>query len=113
MRLTAGMDLTTLSRRSGVSASYLSRLEAGKRGIPTLNVLVRLSRGLDAPLPTLLHLAGVEVQDASVLKDAPPFGLPASIRRALEHAVGRFSADDWRAVETVLKERLHSRGGER
>lgn len=106
LRVTAGMDLQTLARRSGVSASYLSRLEAGKRGIPTLTVLIRLARGLDAPLSDLLHLAGVETEALSHLREPDPFGLPASIRRVLARAVGIFTPDDWRDVESVLEAKL-------
>jgi transcriptional regulator with XRE-family HTH domain len=103
------MDLKTLAGRSGVSASYLSRLEAGKRGIPTLPVLVRLARGLDTPLHDLLHLAGVDIEMPLEANEPAPFGLPSAVRGALERAVGVFSPDDWRDLAAYLSDRVAAR----
>jgi transcriptional regulator with XRE-family HTH domain len=105
LRVAAGMDLKTLARRSGVSASYLSRLEAGKRGIPTLHVLLRVADALNTPPMALLYHAGIRLDTA---READPFGLPAGVRRLLERAVGTFSTEDWAAVEAFLAERLAS-----
>lgn len=106
LRLAAGMDLKTLSLRSGVSASYLSRLEAGKRGIPTLHVLLRVAEALNTPPASLLYRAGIRLDAGGEAREAIPFGLPAGVRRLLERAVGSFSPEDWAAVESFLAVRL-------
>ncbi len=53
-------NLTTrqLELYSGVSNSYLSQLENGKRNIPSPDVLRKLSKGLKVPYKELLEKAG-------------------------------------------------------
>lgn len=45
-----GLSLAELASKSDLSASYLSRLEKNTRGIPTVDILRQLSRGLNIPL---------------------------------------------------------------
>lgn len=51
------LSLRELSKISGISHSYLSQLETGKRNIPTIYILKKLSKGLDEPLINLLTQA--------------------------------------------------------
>ncbi|MFT6179800.1 MAG: transcriptional regulator with XRE-family HTH domain [Akkermansiaceae bacterium] len=53
----ARLSKNQLSERSGLSQSYLVRLEQGERN-PTLETLVRLSHGLEIPLVELV--AGID-----------------------------------------------------
>lgn len=45
-----GLSLAELAAKSDLSASYLSRLEKNTRGIPTVDILRQLSKGLNIPL---------------------------------------------------------------
>lgn len=45
-----GLSLAELALKSDLSASYLSRLEKNTRGIPTVDILRQLSKGLNIPL---------------------------------------------------------------
>ncbi|TBL81357.1 helix-turn-helix domain-containing protein [Paenibacillus thalictri] len=53
-----GYTIRELSDRSGVSAAYISQLENGNRGVPSPDVLQKLSEGLNIPYPELMQLAG-------------------------------------------------------
>lgn len=52
------MTIRQLELYSGVSNSYLSQLENGKRGIPSPKILEKLSKGLKVPYNELLIKAG-------------------------------------------------------
>ncbi|TDF95887.1 helix-turn-helix domain-containing protein [Paenibacillus piri] len=58
MRKLKGFTIRELSDRSGVSAAYISQLENGNRGVPSPDVLMKLSEGLNAPYGELMSLAG-------------------------------------------------------
>jgi DNA-binding XRE family transcriptional regulator len=53
LRKQRGMTQVALAAATDMQAPNLSRLEAG-RHVPTLDVLLRIARALDVPLPTLL-----------------------------------------------------------
>lgn len=58
MRKLKGFTIRELADRSGVSAAYISQLENGNRGVPSPDVLMKLSEGLNTPYPDLMQLAG-------------------------------------------------------
>ncbi|MFC4966144.1 helix-turn-helix domain-containing protein [Paenibacillus sp. GCM10023248] len=58
MRKLKGFTLRELADRSGVSAAYISQLENGNRGIPSPDVLMKLSEGLNTSYSELMDLAG-------------------------------------------------------
>lgn len=58
MRKLKGFTIRELSDRSGVSAAYISQLENGNRGIPSPEVLQKLSEGLNTPYFELMKAAG-------------------------------------------------------
>jgi transcriptional regulator with XRE-family HTH domain len=64
-RAAAGLTLEELCRRSGVSRAMLSKVERGEKA-PTLTVMVRIAKGLDVSLTTLMG-AGAEPATASVI----------------------------------------------
>ena len=65
LRAAAGLTLEELCGRSGVSRAMLSKVERGEKA-PTLTVIVRIAKGLDVPLTTLMG-AGPEPATASVI----------------------------------------------
>lgn len=54
------MTLQALSVKTGISASYLQRLEKGKRRVPTLTVVKSIADGLDVPYHEVLSVIGNE-----------------------------------------------------
>lgn len=61
-RLQLGLSQRGLARRTGVTATYLSRLESGDRANPTLLVLESLCEALDLEL--LIGPTGTAVRPA-------------------------------------------------
>lgn len=56
LRMRRKLSQNELAKRSGVSQSYISLLEAGGRGFrPGVDVLQRLARGLGVPVTELLR----------------------------------------------------------
>jgi len=58
MRKLKGFTIRELADRSGVSAAYISQLENGNRGVPSPDVLMKLSEGLNTPYSQLMEIAG-------------------------------------------------------
>ena len=54
-----GMTQLTLAKQAGISASYLSQLEQGKRD-PKLTLLTKLSNAIGIPVAILFFLAADE-----------------------------------------------------
>jgi transcriptional regulator with XRE-family HTH domain len=64
-RVSSGFGVRELSRRSGVAAPQISRLERGEVKKPTVETLVSLARGLDwNPIPLLILAGYVEIDEA-------------------------------------------------
>jgi transcriptional regulator with XRE-family HTH domain len=109
-RTAAGLALGTVARRAGISASYLSRLERGERGVPTVSVLAGLAEALDMPLAQMLQLAGVELSLPTHAEEQTMlYGLPPRLRDHLGQAVLTFTSDDWADVEALLAAKLKRR----
>src|SRR5947209_19541932 len=70
-RENAQLGVRELSRRSGVAAPQISRLERGEVKKPTIETLVALARGLEwNPVPLLIVAGYVEIDEArSQLRD--------------------------------------------
>lgn len=70
-RENAHLGVRELSRRSGVAAPQISRLERGEVKKPTIETLVALARGLEwNPVPLLIVAGYVEIDEArSRLRD--------------------------------------------
>lgn len=49
-----GIDFETLSKKTGLSVSYLYSLDNGSKVNPTLDILKRLSEALDVPIDFLI-----------------------------------------------------------
>ncbi|MBP1989219.1 helix-turn-helix domain-containing protein [Paenibacillus eucommiae] len=58
LRKMKGFTIRDLADRSGVSAAYISQLENGNRGVPSPDVLMKLSEGLNTSYSELMEIAG-------------------------------------------------------
>lgn len=58
IRVRQGFSIREVAKRSGVSAAYISQLENGNRGIPSPDILQKLSSGLNTSYSTLMEHAG-------------------------------------------------------
>lgn len=66
LRERRGMDITDLASASGLSSSYISQIENGKRSNLTLSTLEALASGLGV---TLSELVAVDAEDEKDEKD--------------------------------------------
>ncbi|MCU6794819.1 MULTISPECIES: helix-turn-helix domain-containing protein [Paenibacillus] len=71
MRKLKGFTIRELADRSGVSSAYISQMENGNRGVPSPDVLMKLSEGLNTPYSNLMEIAGYleQPQDSERSKD--------------------------------------------
>lgn len=104
MRKMKGFTIRELADRSGVSAAYISQLENGNRGIPSPDVLMKLSEGLNTSYSELMDIAGyLETSQAN-----QPFQSdPVNLRRFLRENELMFdgfvlTAEDKEWVERML-----------
>lgn len=81
MRKLKGFTIRELADRSGVSAAYISQLENGNRGVPSPDVLMKLSEGLNVSYSTLMELAGYLQPEQS--EKEPGVKTPVNLRRFL------------------------------
>lgn len=58
IRKSKGLTISSLSERTGVSSSYISQIENGKRDTPQPELIKRLSRGLGVDYFILMRIAG-------------------------------------------------------
>lgn len=55
MRNSLGISLSQLSEETGISCSYLTRLESGKRKSPSIGVIIRLSEFFGLRIDNFLY----------------------------------------------------------
>ncbi|MNI52475.1 HTH-type transcriptional repressor RghR [compost metagenome] len=82
MRKQKGFTIRELATRSGVSAAYISQLENGNRGIPSPDVLMKLSEGLNSSYSDLMKVAGY-LENPDRERDHEQIGSPVNLRRFL------------------------------
>jgi len=80
LRKLKGYTIREVADRSGVSSAYISQLENGNRGIPSPEILMKLSEGLNISYSDLMQLAGYLESSG---KDAPVEQSPVNLRRFL------------------------------
>jgi transcriptional regulator with XRE-family HTH domain len=72
LRKLKGFTIRELADRSGVSAAYISQLENGNRGIPSPDVLMKFSEGLNISYSELMQIAGyLESQTDHEVRSSP------------------------------------------
>ncbi|CAM3515793.1 helix-turn-helix domain-containing protein [Marinicrinis lubricantis] len=82
LRKLRGYTIREVSDRSGVSPAYISQLENGNRGVPSPEILMKLSEGLNISYSDLMGIAGYLEKELSIPKEdqAPPVNLRRFIR---------------------------------
>lgn len=55
------MTLAMLAEKTGVSASYINRMERGDRKTPSIKIIERLSRALNVPVSSFLTSAKTDI----------------------------------------------------
>jgi len=65
LREKKGLSLLELNEITGISQSYISRIENGSRLAPTIPIIIALANALETDLSELLQLAGVEKQEVT------------------------------------------------
>lgn len=79
LRKSKGFSIREVASRSGVSAAYISQLENGNRGLPSPEILQKLSDGLNTSYSSLMEMAGYLQTGA----DTPPSNHPINLRRLI------------------------------
>ena len=80
LRKEKGFTIREVAERSGVSAAYISQLENGNRGVPSPEVLMKLSEGLNTSYAALMKAAGYLQDDGEV---RPGKSGPVNLRRLI------------------------------
>ena len=68
LRKRRGLSLREVQERTGVSNAYLSQIEQGKRGTPTLTLLTKLARAYGISIPQLLNRVEKRSPSASLAR---------------------------------------------
>ncbi len=103
-RIEQGMTLSTLAEKTGISASYLSRIERGERPVPGMMFVTQIAAALQLDPNLLSNLAG----------------LPGSQLRELQHPYGMSPTewleanallphDDWEDVVALIRQKVQRR----
>jgi HTH-type transcriptional regulator, competence development regulator len=104
LRKLKGFTIRELADRSGVSAAYISQLENGNRGIPSPEVLMKFSEGLNVSYSELMEIAGY-LESQGVQREVQ--SNPVNLRRFLRENNLMFDGivltdDDKEWVERML-----------
>lgn len=108
LREELGLSIHDLSSISGISVSYLSRVERGLRDIPNPNYLRKLASGLNMEYEKLLQAAGfLDSDDAIVKLGTPPKTPVQDLKKILAQQEIMFDGvpltdEDRRRVEDIL-----------
>lgn len=66
LRKKQNLSLNDLQERTGVSASYINRLEKGSRNSPTIPIIKMLAEGLNTDMDTLLGISSTEKEGKNI-----------------------------------------------
>ena len=104
LRKEKGYTIREVSGRSGVSPAYISQLENGQRGIPSPDVLMKLSEGLNTSYSDLMRHAGyLEKNESTSSKQSAPVNLRRFLRDNEVSFDGvTLSAEEKEWIERVL-----------
>lgn len=100
------LTIRQLELYSGVSNSYLSQLENGKRGIPSPDILKKLSKGLKHPYNDLLEKAGyIDEVDETSERDAVIHKIATEFPDAdlMFHDLANMTAEDLEEIYEFIK----------
>lgn len=82
LRKLKGYTIREVASRSGVSTAYISQLENGNRGLPSPEILKKLSEGLSTPYAELMKLAGYIEDETNTTNSS--HSAPINLRRFLQ-----------------------------
>ncbi|MGN7383936.1 RapGH repressor [Chlamydia abortus] len=104
MRKRKGFTIREVADRSGVSPSYISQIENGQRGIPSPEILLKLSAGLNTSYAVLMQEAGYLQPETELV---PPPQAPVNLRRFIRENELEFdgillSPEDKEWIERIL-----------
>jgi transcriptional regulator with XRE-family HTH domain len=57
------LSLKQIEAETGISPSYINRIEKGQRKAPSYRIIEQLAKALDLPVSKLMHVAEVQVQE--------------------------------------------------
>jgi transcriptional regulator with XRE-family HTH domain len=66
------LNLRQVEELTGISNPYLSQIEQGKRGIPTIKILRKLADAYRVPLREFFNVISEEAESGSVRSKVPP-----------------------------------------
>jgi transcriptional regulator with XRE-family HTH domain len=106
LREAKGWSLTDLSKRAGISRSYLAQIESGE-SIPTQNKIVQLANALGA-LPS--HLLGEDSDNVTIPESLREFAKAANLGSAEIQMLARIEyrgrkptrVEEWKAIYSVI-----------
>lgn len=106
LRKLKGFTIREVASRSGVSTAYISQLENGNRGLPSPEILKKLSEGLNTPYAELMKLAGY-LEDDRPESEHLHNQKPVNLRRFLQDNAVEFDGivlteEDKEWIERVL-----------
>lgn len=58
-----GLSLKQIEQETGISPSYINRIEKGQRKAPSYRIIEQLAKALDMPISKLINVAEVDIQD--------------------------------------------------
>lgn len=107
LRLKKNMSLAELGEKTGVSPSYINRLELRQRKSPSINIMESLANALEVPLSDLARAAGVGfdnsatkdlksiINHSSISLEANGSEISSSEKRKLIELIDFISVGDW------------------
>ena len=108
LRTQAGLTMDALAFASDLASSYIWRLENDRHGDGVgIGTLVKVARGLQVPLSTLLNIEGAK-EPADLLREVARFYAPSTNpERAvrLVEALLRMTPEQQQAIETLVAPR--------
>lgn len=66
LRKDQGFSLKDVERMTGISVSYVNRIEKGERKAPSYPIIEKMARAYGVPVGDLLHIAGVANDESNV-----------------------------------------------
>lgn len=97
LREERGWSISRLAQRSGVTQSYLSQIESGKRQTPGMDTLTSLARALETTMDDLTGFESQANAELAAMMHQPQY---SALIREVEKRTGRKALE---AIELVLR----------
>lgn len=106
LRESAGLTIRELDKRSGVSHSYISKMESGAKGIPSPDILRKLAGPIGMTHTELMVLAGHIPESHASATPTPSSAFDKYIRSYVHMLIGDREHDFLGDIEEALSERM-------